>query len=76
MNNKNPRRGQRRYKPLWDHSRRSNTCNTKKNRKALSIDGITNELIKYGGIKTEQEILELNKKVVNIGEIPTEWKRW
>lgn len=38
------------------------------------MDGITNEMLKYGGRNIQQEITTLFNKIMNDGLVPQEWK--
>jgi hypothetical protein len=45
-----------------------------RNRKALRIDEINIELIKYASIKIEKRLIQLLNDIWNVGKIPEEWK--
>lgn len=45
-----------------------------KNRKSPGDDGITNEMIKYGGERLLSEIIKLVKQIFQKTKIPDDWK--
>ena len=51
-----------------------NTLKTLKNRKSAGEDGITNEMLKYGGPHLWEQIYVLIDQVFRISTIPEEWK--
>lgn len=45
-----------------------------KNRKAPGLDGISNELLKYGNNCVTKELTKLFNKILDAGKIPEDWK--
>ena len=45
-----------------------------KNRKSPGVDGITNELLKYGGESIIEQLLILINKILQSHKIPDEWR--
>lgn len=45
-----------------------------KNRKTRGVDGITNELIKYGGSLLTKELSILFNKILSAKKVPAQWK--